>query len=251
MTSPNQHSHEETRALLARELERVKRADPFKILGLPPSATAENVRAAFLVAVKRFHPSRFARYPKDVGALATEVFLKILEAQEQATAAASKRTRRAHGTDAPPVRGTPMPTRSPRAQAKPMSRAAKPRAVGSSSHPVAPRSERQPAFGVGTGVAERKREEAFARAKSMLGSGRFGDAKEAFRQIALTAPQEKKYRAYMHLAWGREYAAAGDVDKARDELNRALVLDPSLDPAKDAMEKLPKKKGGLFKRLFK
>jgi curved DNA-binding protein CbpA len=252
-----EHTAEQTRALLARELERVRKADAFRVLQVPLTAGPQEVRAAFLRAVKRFHPTRYACYESEIGELATEVFLRIQDAYAEARKTSSKRRRVAHGTQ------SPVQERAARGSAPTRSDAPAPRARGSASHRIdgarmerararaAQLMGRPPAFGVGTGTAERKRDEAFVNAKAMLARGAFGDAREAFRLIALTAPHEKKYRAYMHLAWGREHAAAGKPDEARAELQRAIKLAPDLTAAKDALDKLPKSSGGLFKRLFR
>ena len=60
---------------LRAELDRLKSNSPFEVLGVPPHATGEAVRAAFLARTKRYHPNRFARETPDVIELATEIFL--------------------------------------------------------------------------------------------------------------------------------------------------------------------------------
>jgi hypothetical protein len=53
---------------------------PFDVLRVPPHASGDAVRAAFLAMAKRYHPTRFAREPAEVVDLATEIFLAIRKA---------------------------------------------------------------------------------------------------------------------------------------------------------------------------
>ncbi|MCA9678980.1 MAG: tetratricopeptide repeat protein, partial [Myxococcales bacterium] len=78
------------------------------------------------------------------------------------------------------------------------------------------------------------------------------DARQAFHELAVSAPGEKSYRAMMHYARGREAQEAGRLDEARAELQRAIALDPDLAVAKRALDDLPPEpKGGLFSKLFR
>lgn len=70
-------------ARLRGELARLRPLNPFEVLGIAPTATAEVVRAAFLAATKRFHPNLFGRESAEVQELATEVFLVIRRAYAQ------------------------------------------------------------------------------------------------------------------------------------------------------------------------
>lgn len=58
---------------------------PYSALSVAESASAEQVRTAFLQLTKQFHPARFGRMSGDVHRLANEVFLGIKEAHDQLT----------------------------------------------------------------------------------------------------------------------------------------------------------------------
>lgn len=60
---------------------------PHAALSIAESASAEDVRAAFLQLTKQFHPARFGRMSGEVHRLANEVFLGIKEAHDQLTKA--------------------------------------------------------------------------------------------------------------------------------------------------------------------
>lgn len=74
---------EDVASVLRRELERLRKANAFEILGLPTTAAGDAVRQAFLDATKRHHPNRYAREPQETRELANEVFLLIRAAYEQ------------------------------------------------------------------------------------------------------------------------------------------------------------------------
>lgn len=81
----------------------------------------------------------------------------------------------------------------------------------------------------------------------------WADARQALLKLAVAQPQEKKFRAYMHYARGRESLDAGRPDEARAEWNRALGLDPDLAVVKRALDELPPEPTsgpGLLGRLF-
>lgn len=56
---------------------------PHAALNVAETASAEEVRAAFLELTKQFHPARFGRMPNDIHRLANEVFLGIKAAHDQ------------------------------------------------------------------------------------------------------------------------------------------------------------------------
>ncbi|MBA3463550.1 MAG: hypothetical protein H0T46_26575 [Deltaproteobacteria bacterium] len=56
--------------------------DPYEALGLIPSATAADIRHAFLTKTKQFHPARFGRMAIDIQKLANEVFLSLRAAHD-------------------------------------------------------------------------------------------------------------------------------------------------------------------------
>lgn len=72
------------RAVLAEMQMRIARG-PHAALSIPQTATAEQVRAAFLQLTKQFHPARFGRMSGEIHRLANEVFLGIKDAHDQLT----------------------------------------------------------------------------------------------------------------------------------------------------------------------
>lgn len=115
-----------------------------------------------------------------------------------------------------------------------------------------------PASDVVDRVVERedKRNEQFKSGQMMLRQGKFSAAKEVFRQLAIESPSTKKFRVYMHYAWGRELQAARRDDDARAEYNRALNLEPDFEPALKSVASLaaetpkPPTGGGILSRFF-
>ena len=88
----------------------------------------------------------------------------------------------------------------------------------------------------------------------LLGRRRWVDAKQAFLTLASKVPAERRYRALLSVARGREHQDENRHVEARVEFKRALELDPGLDAARAALEQLgdtEKKSGGLFGRLLK
>lgn len=68
-------------------------SDPYVAMGLIPSATAADIRHAFLTRTKQFHPARFARMAPDIQRLANEVFLALRAVHENLARPAAKAPR--------------------------------------------------------------------------------------------------------------------------------------------------------------
>src|ERR1043166_8744267 len=78
---------------------------PIAALGVTTTATAEDVRTAFLQLTKRYHPVRFGRMAADIQKQANEVFLALRAAHDAMT----KLLRRpAHPGSTPPP-SSPLP----------------------------------------------------------------------------------------------------------------------------------------------
>ena len=221
---------------------------PHVVLGVAEGASPEVLRAAFLQLTKQYHPQKFARFAPDVVRLANEVFLTIKRAYDQLSTA--QPSVRAVGT-APPARATttpPPPTRpttaAPRATTTPGT-AAPPRRP--------PQPAPQPKVSYGGAAPPSPTELAWQEGMDLLRRRLWGEARQVFLKLALGAPTEKKYRSHMHYARAEEARAAGRPDEARAELQRALVLEPDLAPAKRALAELPPEppSGGLFSKIFK
>ncbi len=98
---------------------------------------------------------------------------------------------------------------------------------------------------------ERKRNEQYANALKMLAAGMTREAREAFQQLAVADPREKKYRLQFHYCLGLEHEEAGNVEEARAEFQRAINVDDTFRRAHEALDRLPKpkKKSRLSKLL--
>ncbi|HEX5062588.1 MAG TPA: hypothetical protein VFV99_24620 [Kofleriaceae bacterium] len=112
------------RAVLAEMLMRISQG-PFAALSVHETATAEEVRAAFLDLTKQFHPARYGRMSPDLQKMATEVFLGIKAAHDQMTKALGSTGRRRQ-VSAVPANATPTGTErgvaAPRAGTPPIAR---------------------------------------------------------------------------------------------------------------------------------
>ena len=71
-----------------------------------------------------------------------------------------------------------------------------------------------------------------------LRARRWVDAKNAFLALATKVTVEKKYRAYLAYARGREHQDSGNHGEARVEFGRALALEPDLEVVRAAMEQV-------------
>jgi hypothetical protein len=67
-------------------------------------------------------------------------------------------------------------------------------------------------------------------------------ARVALHNLAAKVPQSRSYRALLCYARGREAHAAGRVDEAKLEYERALQLDPQLDLAIQAIGELGRRR---------
>jgi CheY-like chemotaxis protein/curved DNA-binding protein CbpA len=64
---------------LARELESLADADYFKLLGVARDATIETIHGAFKMQVKRLHPDKLTKLPKDAQELGVKVYRRLVD----------------------------------------------------------------------------------------------------------------------------------------------------------------------------
>jgi hypothetical protein len=257
------------RVVLAEMQERVI-AGPHAALGIPPHATAADIRTAFLELTKVYHPARFGRMPHDVQRLATEVFLALRAAHD---ALAKPRQRGPILPSTTPARPTPMPPTSrtpgmPPAPSKPPT-GQQPTLAGSKvpsgAHPTVgpppgtPVAPQRPAAGSApitmprrtpTGSPPQKPsasasgamrppvEPELAPIYELMQRGQWVQARLAINALAAKAPDAVKYRALLSYTRGREAQLDRRLDEARVELHTALQLDPDLQIAKTALAEL-------------
>ena len=266
---------ERVRGVLEAELARLSRVDAFSALGLTAGATALEVRATFLELVKRYHPTRYARRPREVVRLANEVFFRLKAAYEEASDPGSAAADPQLGRRVT-QKSEKLERVSPPSQPRLDVDAALARRRRLRSYPVLP----------GTGVTQpltqpmtqpvetvtpdemaarvrRRDEERRARSNAAvadLRAGKLDKAREAFRALLAETPTDKQVRVYLHYTLGREHHAAGREDAARGEYERALSIDPAFEPAQKSLslldgveEKEPRDErgGGLISRWFR
>jgi tetratricopeptide (TPR) repeat protein len=250
------------RGALEDELARLRGADPLSALGLAPGAAGHEIRARFLALVKRYHPTRYARRPREVVRLANEVFLHIKAAYDAAAA----------GQGAP---GAPLAARrlsekserlerlSPASQPKFEVDAALARRRRLRSYPVLPATGSRPLETPletlpPDGRRQEERRARFQAAAGALRTGQLETAREAFRALLAEEPGDRAVRVHLHYTLGREHHAAGRTASARDEYERALALDPGFAPATRSLALLGGEpdaegdgRGGLISRWFR
>ncbi len=263
---------ERVRGVLEGELARLSRVDARAALGLAAGAPAAEVRARFLELVKRFHPTRYARRPRQVVRLANEVFLRLKAAYEEVSQPTAAAATPQHGPRAS-QKSEKLERLSPASQPKLEVDAALARRRRLRSYPVLPATAASPPTPpqvetvTPDEMAERVRrrdDERRARcqaAAAELRAGKLEKAREAFRALLAEAPGDKLVRVHLHYTLGREHHAAGRADAARGEYERALSLDPGFEPAlksKSLLEggeegKQPgeERGGGLISRWFR
>jgi len=249
---PGVGSDERVRQRLERELGRLKAADPLAALELPARAAVQDVRARYLELVKRYHPTRYARRPREVVRLANEVFLRIKLAYDQAGDPAR------HAVDA---RSKRLSTGS---QPKLAVDEALARRRRLRSYPVLPATGTQPVDMVTPDeMADRVKQRDEERRQRVDGAiadlraGRLEKAREALRALLSEAPADKQIRVLLHYTLGREHHAAGRGESARGEYERALAIDPRFEPAQKSLALLgpgpdpDEDRGGLLSRWFR
>ena len=251
------------RERLISELERMRVASPSAVLRLSSDAGPTTARSAFLAMVKEFHPHRFAREPSEIQHMANEVFLLVKAAYDALATAPKRPRRRKRGTTSPPV----QPSRPSRAvRFKKVSRRSRPTTapppIGdrppAPAASAAPSRQRRPSnhsqLVAALETEEQERAEKFREGVKLIKTGRPAEARELFRNLAINKPGEKKFRVYMHYAWGREHQGAGRFEDAAAEFRRALKLDPHFDDAIGALDEVSdaaEKQTGVFGRLFR
>jgi len=79
---------------------------------------------------------------------------------------------------------------------------------------------------------------AFKEAVALLAGESWSQARQALHALAVRVPQSRQYRALLCYARGREAQAAGKLEDAVLEFQRALQLDPDLSPAKQGLSEV-------------
>ncbi len=189
---------------------------PLAVLGLSQEATREEIRRAFLEAVKVYHPHRFVRCSGDVQRLANDLFILMSKARRAGTPAGF----RARGTRP----GTSI------APASPPARSARRATISRAPEPADPRTQR------------------FHEARVLLDQGRFAEALIILQGLAGEHPADQVFQVYLLFCRGRQKQAIGRSQEAELEYRRALNIDRQFTPARRALQELPEATG-LFGRV--
>ena len=247
------------RSVLAEMQDRLAR-DPSAALGVSATATAEEVRTAFLELTKQYHPVRFGRMAVDVQKLANEVFLALRAAHD----ALIRAQRRPAGSITRPPALAPVPPAAPGNGRTTQPLPPRP-ARSASPHDSGERAAWQPPATVipSTGTKLPARQVAVQPTSRLPTSGvrpaataavaaprddtavldllqrqQWEQARSALHQLLAREPSSRRLRALMAYARGREAQLDRRVDDARVELQDALDLDPDLQLAKTALTEL-------------
>lgn len=234
---PPEEPASSARERLETELSRVESCNAFAILRTDAGSNAREIRRAYVMAAKRYHPHRFARYDGQITRIATEIFIRINSAYKTLAATDYVEPDEPPDIQLPPVEEPKPEPADPRLG----------RGTPSTERPLrvaATLTERE--------IAARERGKAtFDEALRRYDIGDFARSFEQLRELAIAHPHEKPYRALMHCARAGIHFEAGEDDRGRKELERALRIDPDLPRARKAMaEADSKKKKGVFSRLF-
>jgi tetratricopeptide (TPR) repeat protein len=261
---------EDDKQLLITELARRRPLDPFRALGVSPNATEGEVRAAFLAATKRFHPTRFARRDAETRDAATELFLVIRRAYVELDDPERRRVWLAKIAPTKPIPAVHPPLATARTPQPPPAAAAKPAPPVRTAPPLPPQrplvrvkkgeqiqaAPPQPKREVEAMLESAKTRTArFDEATRFLAHGEWKKAREAFHRLAGEDPHSKRVRAHLHLAWGLEHKAEGRVIEAQREFERGIGIDPEHHELTEELRKLDSAKGkemgkGIFAKLL-
>jgi hypothetical protein len=90
----------------------------------------------------------------------------------------------------------------------------------------------------------------FRRASKALELQHWTEARDLLFDLARLRPDKGRYRALLAYARGHESFIAGDEARAREEWRRALVLDPKLREAQQALASRAQPRRSWVARLF-
>ena len=220
---------------LQAELLRLSAANPFQVLGIPPFADGDVVRAAYLGAAKRCHPTLFALHGPDARELSNEIFLVIRRAYTELTNDDQRRFWRERIATAAAVTA---------AAPKPAARGARPSAGASASATGQTGCGRPARAGADPAATDRGRP--VSPEERPVPPGARGAARDRGR-----GPAEQARAHLLHLSWGLEHRQTGHLDEATRELERALTIDPACAEAEKALREVrDKSKKGIFSKIF-
>ncbi len=245
------------RRALADELSRAREVDYFQLLEVDRRASKNQIREAFRLLARRFHPDHSTSVGSaTVRHLNAELFSLICKAHEVLTddalrAAYEEQLDSGAALPPPPslvgkkpqsaqaAEPEPEPEPEPKAESKPRPKAtpkpepvAAPKPEPKAASKPEPEAALEPEDDGEPSPADLalRAEALFGQAKAAMNRKAYRDAKALLEKITKLCPDEAEYRAELGLAMFRaEPENTSVVRVARDELNQAVTLSPMLD----------------------
>lgn len=251
------------------ELLALRELNPFQLLEIEYTANDEEVRGAFGLLTRRYHPDRFAKYQSDgVRQLGAEIYLLIRDAyQTLQTEAGRNRTaamlndlrgaeaanrdfvaqqhsrvavkttrvvRRGPSKSAAPAKPAPKPPPAPRPPPAPARPAAKPPVPSAKrASPGATAASSAPSPAASAAASER-----FAK---LVGAKKYEEALMLAKLTAKKAPDDRRSRANVELCGGLIAMERSDRLEAAQHFEAALELDPRNEHAIRGLAQLRRK----------
>lgn len=199
-------------AALWKELSAIAKLKAFQVLECPPNASANEIRKAFAIMTKRYHPDRFARYDSDeIKHLSSELFLLIRDAYQELT----KQAKRSKPIPKVVQKETP-PSPSQSQRAKPAAPPPLPKtspAKPSSSNAPQPKSSLPNSPKLNSALQH-------------IDDGAYDEALVVLQEEARRSPSNKIIKAHIELAQALRALMQGDRMDAAERLELVLELDP-------------------------
>ena len=228
---------------LLQAAEGLSRKNHFEVLGVPMSASVEDVRVAYLGLAKRFHPDAL---PKDTPAeqqqAARAVFVRVTDAfrvlrEPTAREAYERRFGSNRPGDFAGPRAVPPPAAAPRRGPE----------TGSTPATASAREDRSPAPPLAAGPAAplpplQPVQEVLREAEEHLGAGRLWEASLSLEEVLVRSTGRLRQRAHLLLARACARTPSGSK-RAEAELKAALEDDPACVEAYLALGQLYREKG--------
>jgi curved DNA-binding protein CbpA len=259
-------AEDELIAALQRELDSLKKLNPFQVLGIGYETGDQEVRASFGELTKRYHPDRYARYQSgEARELASEIFILIRDAYRKlGNAEARARTlavlenervgRERISQPRPAASPPPAPAKSP----PPVPPAQPPRPKeGLRARDLFQRpgkSGPRPMPSPTPAPTTAKPELGHSGADKLLDAGKYDEALALYRLSAKRNPNDAKARAGIELAEGLRAMAQRDRLEAAQRFEAVLELDPTNERAARELAEMRRQatndRKGLLARLL-
>ena len=233
-----------TRRVIFAERDRLQGANHYEVLGIQPTATAEEIKAAYIAAAKRFHSDAFAG--QELGSarrVAEELFARISEAHTALANQSSRANydvyidRKAKGL--PTDVGAIVRGESIFQKGETLFKAGKFEEAEAALREAIVLNHAEAEFHAYLGMA--------------IYRGR-GKAQEALELVEKARAMDARLQSATVFA-AQLHEALGDVEKAKSVLRKAIAADPSFEGARVELARLrngpTEEKKSFFERLLK